>query len=218
MAKTIRSDLNLLLAGLHSNKDLIRKFEVYAERLLYKRTKNEFALHVCPSDFVSSVTLKLLNGVINWDEEQCSLSCFYFRRIRTDVINLTRRESKFIPAPLERSGIINDYTGESDDNISEPPELIINPFEENENNEQFDPVEFKEAALEIFKDYDEAYCVLDEMLKGLKPKEIARSLGLTENKVYYLKRHIKRILNEKFNPINKPGESTPDNNNNGELI
>ena len=218
MAKTNRSDLNVLLAGLHSNKDLIRKFEVYAERLLYKRTKNEFALHVCPSDFVSSVTLKLLNGTINWDEEQCSLSCFYFRRIRTDVINLTRRESKFIPTPLEKSSVINDYTGECDDNLFEPPELIINPFEENENNEQFDPVEFREAALEIFNDSDEAYCVLDEMLKGLKPKEIARSLGLTENKVYYLKRHIKRILKEKFNPINKPGESTPDNNNNGELI
>jgi DNA-directed RNA polymerase specialized sigma24 family protein len=218
MAKTIRSDLNLLLAGLYSDKDLIRKFEVYAQRLLYKRTKNEFALHLCPSDFVASVTLKLLNGIINWDEEQCSLSCFYFRRIRTDVINLTRRESKFIPTPLEKSSVINDYTGESDDNLFEPPELIINPFEDNDDNGQFDPVEFKEAALEIFKDSVEAYCVFDEMLKGLKPKEIARSLGLTENKVYYLNRHIKRILKEKLNPINNPGESTPDNNNNGELI
>lgn len=218
MAKTIRSDLNLLLAGLHSNKDLIRKFEVYAEHLLYNRTKNKFAQYVCPSDFVSSVTLKLLYGIIHWDEDQCSLSCFYFRRIRTDVINLTRKESKFVPAPLETSEIINDYTGEPGDNLSEHPEFIITPFEENDDKVQFDPLVFQEAAYEIFKDSDESYCVLDEMLKGLKPKEIARSLGLTENKVYYLKRHIKRILKEKFNPVNNPGELPPDNNNNGELI
>jgi hypothetical protein len=235
MVNTNGSDLNALLSALHEDKNLIRKFEVYAEKLLYKRTKNKFALHFCPSDFVSSITFKLLNGDINWDNEQCSLSCFFFRRIRTDIFNLTRKEIKFIPVPLEKSAIINDYTGKSDDDISEPPELIIYPFEENDDKDEIDPVEFKKIALETFLDSDESYCVLDEMLKGLKPNQIARSLGLTKNKVYYYKRHINRILKEKFNPAkleltkedkplnnslleNNPGDLTPDNNNNGELI
>jgi hypothetical protein len=236
------SDLGALLSSLLQNKNLKRKFEVYADRLLNKRTKYEFARHITPSDIISSITLKLLTGTIKWNNKTCTLPCFFYRRIMTEIFNLTKREKKFIPVPLEKSESVSDYEGEIEDDVSLPPEFIIDPFEENEKEEEIDPVEFKKIAYEIFQDSLEEYCVLDEMFKGHQTKQIAVNLGTSEIKVYNIKKRITRVLkawvlrNKKGkdktpklaliinnNPVekpvyeSKPGKSTPENNNNGEL-
>jgi hypothetical protein len=236
------SDLGALLSSLLQNKNLIRKFEVHADKLLRKSTKSKFAQHLLPSDFISSIILKLLTGEINWNSEKCSLSTFFFGRIGTEILNLTKKEKKFIPVPLEDSESFSDYEGDIDDDVSLPPQFIIDPFEENNNEEEIDPDEFKKIAYEIFSDSDEEFCVLDEMFKGHKSSLIALNLGLTESQVHNIKRRIIRILkawvlrNKKGkdntpklaliinnNPVekpvyeSKPGKSTPENNNNGEL-
>ena len=239
-----RSDLGALLSSLLQNKNLKRKLENYAALLLYKRTKNGFARHVLPSDIISTISLKLLNGNIVWDKDKCSLICFFNSRLRSEVANLFKKEMKFIPVPLEDSETFSDYEGDIDDDVSLPPQFIIDPFEENNNEEEIDPVEFKKIAFEIFKDSDDEFCVLDEMFKGHKSNLIALNLGLTERQVHNIKRRVIRILEacvkrnskpQRFsepqprrfseplrfskNPLdkNKPGKSTPDNNNNGEL-
>ena len=160
----------------------------------------------------------------------------------TEIFNLTKREKKFIPVPLEKSESVSDYEGEIKDDVSLPPEFIIDPFEENEKEEEIDPVEFKKIAYEIFQDSLEEYCVLDEMFKGYQTKQIAVNLGTSEIDVYNIKKRITRVLkawvlrNKKGkdnipklsliinnNPVkkpvyeSKPGKSTPENNNNGEL-
>jgi DNA-directed RNA polymerase specialized sigma subunit len=160
----------------------------------------------------------------------------------TEIFNLTKREKKFIPVPLDKSESVSDYEGEIDDDVSLPPQFIIDPFEENNNEEEIDPVEFKKIAYKIFSDSDEEYCVLDEMFKGHQTKQIAINLGISEIDVYNIKKRITRVLKAWFkrnskpqrfseprrfsepprfskNPLdkNKPGKSTPENNNNGEL-
>jgi hypothetical protein len=237
-----RSDLGALLSGLLENKNLKRKFEVYAEKLLKKRTKNAYARHITPSDIISSITLKLLDGDITWNCEVVTLTCFFYRRIRSEVFNLASREKKFIPVPLDQSENINDYEGDVDDDISLPPQFIIYPFGENEKEDEIDPVKFEKIAYELFKDSEEEFCVLDEMFKGNKPNLIAANLGISENDVYNTKKRILRVLKTRvrrnnikqintsdlplinnntpcLNPQfeNKPGTSTPENNNNGEL-
>jgi len=188
------SELGPLLSSLLQNKNLKRKFEVYADRLLNKRTKYEFARYITPSDIISSITLKLLTGTITWNNKTCTLPCFFYRRIMTEIFNLTKREKKFIPVPLDKSESVSDYEGEIDDDVSLPPQFIIDPFEENNNEEEIDPVEFENIAYEIFKDSDEEFCVLDEILKGHKSNLIALNLGITENDVHNIKKRIIRGL------------------------
>jgi DNA-directed RNA polymerase specialized sigma24 family protein len=244
MAEPNRSNLNLLLSNLYENTNLITKLEVYADKLLKKSTKNSFARHFCPSDIVSSITLKLFSGEINWDPQSSTLTSFYFSRISTEIFNLTRKEMKFIPAGLGNSETEDDYTGESEDVSPDFPQLIIFPFDEEDNEkEKYDPDEIRKVAYEIFKDSTEEFLVLDDIYKGLHTREIALDLGITKDDVHNIKRRINRVIKawakrnqaEKNNsqilrftdndkPLtdslleNNPGESTPDNNNNGELI
>jgi hypothetical protein len=235
------SDLRVLISALLGNRNFKRKLEVYADRLLNKWTKYNFARHILPDDLISSVTLKLLEGDINWNSKTCSLPCFFYRRIRTEVFNLSKREIKFIPVQLENSESITDYEGEIVDDIPLPPQFIFNPFEDDNNEDEIDPEEFKKIAFGIFKDSDEEFCVLDEMFKGNKSNLIALKLGIPVKDVKNIKKRISRILEvwvlrnktgkvpaddrtlinktkRLINPfINKPGKITPDNNNNGEL-
>jgi DNA-directed RNA polymerase specialized sigma24 family protein len=243
MADIEEPDLSTLISKLLQNNDLKRKFEVYAEKLLRKRTKYDFARHVLPSDIISSVALKLLTGEITWSKETGTLTCFFYRRISTEIFNLAKKEKKFIPVPLEKSAIINDYSGEPEDEVSEPPQFIIYPIGENdEEDEKIDPLEFTEVAYEIFKDSPEEFLVLDGIYNTLQTREIALDLGISKDEVHNIKRRIKRVLKAWINrnkkqknstpalalinknkplekPVyeNKPGELTPDNNNNGEL-
>src|ERR1035437_3683494 len=85
MADIEAPDLSTLISKLLQNNDLKRKFEVYAEKLLRKRTKYDFARHMLPSDIISSVALKLLTGEITWSKETGTLTCFFYRRIRKEI-------------------------------------------------------------------------------------------------------------------------------------
>lgn len=236
-------DLSTLISNLLQDSDLKRKFEVYAEKLLRKKTKYDFARHMLPSDFISSVALKLLTGEITWNKETGSLTCFFYRRISTEIFNLTKKEKKFIPVLLEKSKTINDYSGEPEDEVSEPPQFIINPIGENDaEEEEIDPLEFTEVAYEIFKDSPEEFLVLDGIYKNLQTREIAIDLGISKDEVHNIKRRIIRVLKawvkrnknqktctpalalmNKNTPLEKslykniPGELTLENNNNGEL-
>ena len=154
-----RSDLAVLLSGLLENKNLKRKFLNYAGRLLFRNTKNLFARHVLPEDIISSVSLKLLAGEISWNPENLSLASFFCTRIRTEVTNLCKKEKKFISAPVYNSESFSDYEGEFNDDVSMPPEFIINPFGENEIKEELDPLEITNVAFEIFHDSPEEYLV-----------------------------------------------------------
>jgi len=148
-----------------------------------------------PSDFISSIALKLLTGEITWNKETGSLTCFFYRRISTEIFNLTKKEKKFIPAPLEKSKTINDYSGEPEDEVSEPPQFIINPIGENDaEEEEIDPLEFTEVAYEIFKDSPEEFLVLDGIYNNLQTREIAIDLGISKDEVHNIKRRIKRVL------------------------
>ncbi|MDR3608942.1 MAG: hypothetical protein P4L27_00085 [Ignavibacteriaceae bacterium] len=244
MAEPCGSNLNVHLSGLFEDENLKRKLEVHADRLLKKSTRYSFARYISPSDFISSITLKLLSGEINWDPKTASLTSFFYSRISTEIFNLTKKEMKFIPVSLDKSEIINDYSGETDDDESELPGTIIYPFEENDNDKpEYDPEEIRKVAYEIFKDSTEEFLVLDDIYKGLHTREIALDLGISKDDVHNIKRRINRVLKawvkrdkeRKENPYklgftindkplsdwpfeNKPGEAAPDNNNNGEPI
>jgi RNA polymerase sigma factor (sigma-70 family) len=227
------SVLRSLLSRLLENKDLKRKFESYARRLLSHKTKCEFARHILPSDIFATVIQKLLTGEIKWDSKKASLNSFLFSRIRTEVTNLMRKEKKFIPAPLVKSDIFNDYTGEPDDDIPEDPLLLYSPFTEDDEEDKFDPEEFRIAALQIFEKSDEEGLVLIGIYDGLHTREIALNLGLTKDEVHNIKRRILRVLkkwvarNEKYKTLkpsitlinkDKTFEKTQPINKTGELI
>jgi hypothetical protein len=244
MAEPCGSNLNVHLSGLFENKNLKRKLEVYADRLLNKSTGYSFARHFRSSDFISVITLKLLSGEINWDPKTSSLVSFFYSRIKTEIFNLTKKEMKFIPVSLDKSEIINDYSGEPEEDESELPGNIIYPFEENDDNKlEYNPEEIRKVAYEIFKDSTEEFLVLDDIYKGLHTREIAIDLGISKDDVHNIKRRINRVLKawvkrdkeRKDTPYkldftlndkplsdwpfeNKPGEEAPDNNNNGEVI
>jgi hypothetical protein len=237
------SALGNLLSDLLGNKALNKKLLNYAGKLLFRKTKVEFARYALPSDIISSIALKLLTGEIIWDSDNSSFTSFYFKRIRSEIANLHKKEKKFIPFPLESSKRRTDYEGEIDEESSLPAQFIIYLFEENNNKELMDPVEFKKIAFGIFSNSTEEYLVLDEMFKGNPNRQIAKSLGISEDEVHNIKKRISRILttwvirnktgkvpkNDRslskktkslINPFikRKPGKSNRGINNNGEII
>jgi len=188
------SDLGSLLSGIIDNPKLKRKLVQYADRLLFKRTKFIFARHLTPEDILSNITFKFLTGEIIWNQNKSTLIDFLFLRIRSEVANLVKKEKKFIPVPLEALERIEEDIDGNETVLPVPKEIIINPFEDELNEEQLDPLKFKKIAYELFQDSTEEFCVLDEMYKGLQPRHIASKLGISENDVYNIKKRIVRVL------------------------
>ncbi|MDR3667471.1 MAG: hypothetical protein P4L35_11570 [Ignavibacteriaceae bacterium] len=188
------SDVRVLLSALLSNKKIKREFRSFARRLLYQKSKYEFARHVTSTDIVSSVSLKLLADDIHWDPDKNTLISFFYSRIRTEVSNLIKKEKKFIPIPISVFEIDNDEDEETDDEIPLPDQYIIYPFEEKNIREEIDLVEFEKIAYGLFKDSPEEFCVLDEIFKGYKSNVIAKNLGIMEKDVYNIKKRILRVL------------------------
>jgi len=193
-----RSDLSALISSLLQDKNLKRKLEAFTDRLLRKRTKYKFARHLCPSDLISSITLKLLEGDIHWDPEISSLDSFYYIRIRTEIFNLIKKEKKFLPVPLDNlekeSDNDDEVEDEVEDEISLPEQFITNPFEEIYDEEEYDPLVFTKISFELLQDSPEEYLVLDAIYNGLQTKDISLDLGLTKDEVHNIKRRIKRIM------------------------
>jgi len=188
------SDLSALISSLLQDKNLISKLEAFTDRLLRKRTKYKFARHLCPSDLISSVTLKLLEGDIHWDPEISSLDSFYYIRIRTEIFNLIKKEKKFLPVPLDNLEKESDNDDGVEDEISLPEQFITNPFEEIFDEEEYDPLVFTKISFELLRDSPEEYLVLDAIYNGLQTKDISFDLGLTKDEVHNIKRRIQRIM------------------------
>ena len=192
------SDLGSLLSGIIDNPKLKKKLVNYANKLLFKRTRYIFARHLTPEDILFNVTLKFLSGEIIWNQKKSTLIDFLFQRIRSEVANLVKKEQKFIPVPLEELERIEEDIDGNETVLPVPREFIINPFEDELNEDIIDPLEFKKHADKIFKDSPEEFCVFDEMFKGHQPRHIASKLGITENDVYNIKKRVVRVL--KSNP------------------
>ena len=217
-------DLGSLLSGIIDNTKLKRKLVKYADKLLFKRTKFKFTRHLTPEDILFNVTFKFLTGEIIWNQAKSTLIDFLFLRIRSEVANLVKKEIKFIPVSLEELERIEEDIDGNETVLPVPKQLIINPFEDELDEEKLDPVKFKKLTYELFQDSPEELCVIDEMYKGLQPRHIAAELGITENDVYNIKKRILRVLKEEVNESSKPQRfSEPrmfskNNNNKGELI
>ena len=218
-------DLGSLLSGIIDNPKLKKKLVNFANKLLVKRTKFIFARHLTPEDILFNVTFKLLSGEIIWIQKKSTLIDFLFLRMRSEVSNLVKKEKKFIPVSLETLERVEEDIDGNETVLPVPIELIINPFDDELNEEKLDPLKFKKLAYEFFKDSPEEFCVIDEMYNGLQPRHIASALGITENDVYNIKKRILRVLKEEVNKTSKPQRfseprrfSKNNNNNKGELI
>ena len=215
------SDLGSLLSGIIDNPKLKRKLVQYADRLLFKRTKFIFARHLTPEDILFNITFKFLTGEIIWNQNKSTLIDFLFLRIRSEVANLVKKEKKFIPVSLEGLERIEEDIDGNETVLPVPKELIINPFDDDLDEEKLDPLNFQKLTYELFQDSTEEFCVIDEMYKGHQPRHIASALGITENEVYNIKKRILRVLKEEVNKSSKPQRFLQpqrfNNNNNGEL-
>ena len=194
MPENNRSDLRALLSDLLSNKKLTRKYESYAGKLLFKRSEYAFARHILPSDIVSSIILKLLTGDITWNIEKSSFDSFFYSKIRTEIFNLIKKEKKFIPVQFDRSETFSDYEGEIEDDIPLPLQLIIDPFNDDNDENKIDILQFRNIAFEIFQDSPDEYLVLDAVCSGHQTKQITLDLGLSKDEVHNIKRRIIRVL------------------------
>jgi RNA polymerase sigma factor (sigma-70 family) len=202
----------------------------YASRLLHNRTKYQFARHMQGCDIVSDIKLKLISREFKWDNNKSTLICFFHDRIRAEIANLVKKEKRFIPIPLHQPDSIDDDGFDNDNNVLLDPRLTHNPFESKINEDNLDLEDIKNIASDIFKNSEEEYCVADNMLKGLKSREIAEDLGITSNNVHNIKRRVIRKLRsfkQRFTDTDKPsdnsirnkkpGSSTPVLKNNGDL-
>ena len=188
------SDLGSLLSEIINNPKLKKKLVNYANKLLFKRTKFIFARHLTPEDILFNVSFKFLSREIIWNRNKSTLIDFLFLRIRSEVANLVKKEMKFIPVPLEGLERIEEDIDGNEIELPVPKELIINPFEDELNEEIVDTLNFKKLLYGLFQDSPEEFCVIDEMYKGLQPRHIAAELGITENDVYNIKKRIIRVL------------------------
>jgi hypothetical protein len=194
MKKNNPSSLGSLLSGILDDHKLKKRLVNFANKLLFKRTKIVFARHLTAEDILSNVIFKLLTGEIIWIQEKSTLIDFLFLRIRSEVSNLVKKEKIFIPVPLQKLDCTEEDFDGNETVLPLPKELIINPFEDELNNENLDPVKLKKFALKLFRNSTEEFCVIDEMYKGSKPRHIAAALGITENDVYNIKKRIIRLL------------------------
>jgi DNA-directed RNA polymerase specialized sigma24 family protein len=199
MPDSIDEDLYCCLDKLLSNRKQMLKLQNHAARLLEDKTQGLFARPFLAGDIVNTVFEKILYKKYHWDKNNCSLHAFIWNRISTHCFNIIKHEGKFLPVEIkEHNADYNDY----DDFTSESPEpptpeelLIESDYENSDKNDNYiDPLEFTKTAFELFKDSPEEFCVLDEMYKGFKPRQIAEHLGLNVTQVYNIRQRIKRTL------------------------
>jgi DNA-directed RNA polymerase specialized sigma24 family protein len=179
----------------------MRKLRTFTARILKLKTNYKFARPYCADDIINIVVDKIYSGKYNFNNSYCTLITFFFIRIRTVIANIITHEKQFIPAKIKEcdSDFIDFISDEITDDSVEyltPEEFIVQPdFDEHEEDKNYiDPVEFTNIAFELFYDSPEEFCVLDEMYKGFKPRQIAEHLGLTVAQVYNIHQRIKRAL------------------------
>jgi hypothetical protein len=206
MTDSIVKDLSSLLTDLLSNRKQMKKFRDFAEKFLKCRTNFDFARAYTPDDIISSIVEKILTGIYHWDKTNYTFIEFFWLRLRTFSENLIKHEKQFLPVRINEydSECVNDdceftYTG---DESNTPAEFIENSFldNKNEDNNYIDPLEFTQKAFKLFSGIPEEYCVLDELYKGKKPREIAPCLGISVEEVFNIRKRIRRTLLLFYNP------------------
>jgi len=200
ISKPENKDYNLLIENLLRNKKQLSKYEKFARKLLFEMTKNEFARFITPEDILQNIFTKLIANIYHWDSSKCSFDKFMYFRIRTEVENTVKHECNFIPVDINSSksdqkADNNDVTGKDkhltkEDFIIEPDLTIPDKKEE----DIFDMTDLMEMALDFFQNSEFEFFVIEEILKNKKPREIAKSLGLTTREVRNATLRIKRKL------------------------
>jgi DNA-directed RNA polymerase specialized sigma24 family protein len=193
--KDLYSDLEILL----KDRRTIIKYEKYAGQILFKRTKGDFARQYTASDIVANILAKLVTGSYNWNR-QYPFDTFMYLRIKTEVFNIVKHERHFIPISVDV------FLENLDDNIDEEEsgvhltiaeELVqepdfINP--DNDDDEELGLTELMEIAYQLFSDMPDEFCVVDEIFKNKRPREIAEELGISRQEVRNIAMRIKRAL------------------------
>jgi DNA-directed RNA polymerase specialized sigma24 family protein len=196
MSDNIDPALGSLLSDLLKDVKQKNKFLNYINRLLFKRTKYEFARFIQPDDILSSIILKLLAGDIIWHKEKCTLNSFIYFRIRSEIFNLVKKEKKCIPISLNIFDPLDEDCEEHGNGVPLSAELIVDPFKDELGDDEISPEDFKNIVFGIFQDSLEEYCVLDEIYNGRSPRQIAAILGIPENDVYNINRRILRVIKD----------------------
>jgi DNA-directed RNA polymerase specialized sigma24 family protein len=197
MQKNEKIDLRLFLEKLMKDRALCSKYEEFAGKIFYAITKNAFARAYTPKDIISNIICKLLTKTYNWKMYETSWESFIHARIKSEIINIVKHEQKFIPIALE--DLINDF--DEEDNIESKTkiiqELIQEPdfqYPDEEDEEETGIEEIKEILYALFKDSLYEFCVIDEILKSKKPRQIAAELGLSRREVRNTFMRIRRSL------------------------
>lgn len=191
------NDLSLLLENFMKNKELITKYEKFAGKLLFSITKGEYARPFTSSDILSNIICKLLTNKYNWNSEKASFDAFMHARIKSEIINITKHERKFIPVPTE---ILEDDSNENDDDDCKTKmmdELVQEPdfmFPDEDNDEDVGTAELEEIIYSLFREAPVDFCVADELFKNKSPKDIASALGISVNEVRSTVMRIRRKL------------------------
>jgi len=206
MPDSINKDLRDRIELLLSDKKQMQSFRTQTTRILKEKTNGKFARPYLTDDIIQIVVEKISTGTYHFKGDYCSLNTFFWNRIRTVLGNIITHEKQFNPVKINEGD--SDFLDYDNDEIADdstkyltPEELITEPdfdkFEEEDNS--IDPLEFTEIAFEIFKDSPEEFCVLDEMYKGYKPRQIAIHLGLSVTQIYNIRQRIKRALSTELN-------------------
>jgi RNA polymerase sigma factor (sigma-70 family) len=163
-------------------------------------TKNEFARFITSEDILQNIFTKLIDNTYHWDSSKCSFDKFMYLRIRKEIKNLVKRESNFIPKDINsftsdqesnyNDDTIKDKSLTKEDFIAEPD--LTSPDKKKED--EFDLTDLMEMALDLFRNSEIEFFVIEEILKNKKPREIAKSLGLTTREVRNTTLRIKRKL------------------------
>jgi DNA-directed RNA polymerase specialized sigma24 family protein len=227
----VNKDLCLLISNLLKNKKQLNKYEKFAKKQLFKRTKNLFARHYTGADIIRNIFCKIISGAYHWDSEKLTFDKFMFLRIRTELFNIVKHEIHFIPIDIDSFIIewITEYNEDEnkDDNLTikefvqEPDYNLIDQIKEDD----FNMNDLMEMAYDLFYDSTLEFCVLDEIYQNRKPKEIAANLGISSqevrNTVMRIRRRLiawckknnhEKLLNKLLSPAKKNNRSS---NNNG---
>ena len=192
-------DYNLLLVNLLKNKKQFSKYEKFAKKLLLRVTRNEFARFITSEDILQNIFTRLIDNKYHWNSEKCSFDKFMCLRIRTELENLVKHESNFIPVDINsfKSNQESDYNEDTEnDKRLTREDFIIEPdlTSPDKKEDEFDMTDLMEMALDYFHDSEIEFFVLEEILQNKKPKEIAKSLGLTTREVRNATLRIRRKL------------------------
>ena len=189
------SDLETLL----KDRRTIVKYEKCARQILFKRTKNEFARQYTASDIVANIFSKLCIGSYHWNHKFL-FDTFMYLRIKTEVFNIVKHEIHYIPISLDKFLERLDEAADSEERdndlilekglVQEPD--FINPDDDEE--EELCMTELMDIAYVLFSNSPEEFCVLDEIFKNKKPREIAVELGISKQEVRNIALRIKRGL------------------------